>query len=135
MELPKDIFITASATPPASTAQAAFTLPWRHNWWKKSQAVFSSPIGGEAGQQIHRVPRPLEFGREHFPGLGGGDGEGDQRGGTSRSRKVPDMESLPPMAATSSPSWAYRAPSRAEKGLPQRAGSSRSFSKYSWKVR
>ena len=43
MELPKDIFITASATPPASTAQAAFTLPWRHNWWKESQAVFSSP--------------------------------------------------------------------------------------------
>ena len=39
------------------------------------------PIGGEAGQQIHRVPRPLEFGRKHFPGLGGGDGEGDQRGG------------------------------------------------------
>ena len=27
----------------ASTAQAAFTLPWRHNWWKESQAVFSSP--------------------------------------------------------------------------------------------
>ena len=56
-------------------------------------------------------------------------------GGTSMSRKDPDMESLPPMAATPRASWADRAPSRAEKGLPQRAGSSRSFSKYSWKER
>ena len=56
-------------------------------------------------------------------------------GGTSSPRKEPDMESLPPMAATPRPSWADRAPSRAEKGLPQRTGLSRSFSKYSWKER
>ena len=56
-------------------------------------------------------------------------------GGTSRSLKVPDMESLPPMAAAPKSSWASRAPSRAAKGLPQRAGSSRSFSKNSWRVR
>ena len=56
-------------------------------------------------------------------------------GGTSRSIKEPDMESLPPMAAAPKSSWADRAPSRAAKGLPQRAGSLRSFSKYSWRVR
>ena len=56
-------------------------------------------------------------------------------GGTSRSMKDPDMESLPPMAATPRPSWAFRAPSRAAKGLPQRLGSSLRRSKYSWKER
>ena len=52
-------------------------------------------------------------------------------GGTSRSRKEPDMESFPPMAAAPSSICASSAPSRAAKGLPQRAGSLRSFSKNS----
>ena len=56
-------------------------------------------------------------------------------GGTSLSRKVPDMESLPPMAAASRFSWAVNAPSNASKGLPQRLGSFLSFSKNSWRVR
>ena len=41
----------------------------------------------------------------------------------------------PPMAAAPKPSCASKPPSSAAKGLPQRAGSSRSFSKYSWKER
>ena len=45
-------------------------------------------------------------------------------GGTSWSRKVPDMESLPPMAALPSSSWASSAPSRRGEGLaPSAAGS------------
>ena len=45
------------------------------------------------------------------------------------------MESLPPMAARRSPCWAWKAPNKAAKGSPQRAGSSASLGKYSWKVR
>ena len=50
------------------------------------------------------------------------------------SSKEPDMESLPPMAAHPNCSWASIPPSRAARGLPQRVSSSRSRSKYSWKV-
>ena len=45
------------------------------------------------------------------------------------------MESLPPMAATPRPIWARKAPSSAERGLPQRLGSRPRRSKYSWKLR
>ena len=55
-------------------------------------------------------------------------------GGTSSPSKEPDMLSFPPMAGSPRPSWADRAPSKAAAGLPQRAGSSRRRSKYSWKV-
>ena len=53
-------------------------------------------------------------------------------GGTLISIKVPDMESLPPIAGISSSLWTFNAPRRAAKGLPQE-DSSVSFSKYSWK--
>jgi len=56
-------------------------------------------------------------------------------GGTSRSSNEPDMESLPPIAPAPRSTWAISAPSTAAVGLPQRSGSSRSFSKYSWNVR
>ncbi len=56
-------------------------------------------------------------------------------GGTSSASKLPDMLSLPPMAAMPRASWASSAPSSAAIGLPQRAGSLPSRSKYSWKVR
>ena len=56
-------------------------------------------------------------------------------GGTSNCSKLPDMESLPPMAPTPRSTCAISAPSTAAAGLPQRSGSSRSFSKYSWNVR
>ena len=56
-------------------------------------------------------------------------------GGTSSCSKLPDMESLPPMAHTPRSTCAMSAPSTAAAGLPQRSGSSRSFSKYSWNVR
>ena len=55
-------------------------------------------------------------------------------GGTSICSKVPDIESLPPIEAAPSCSWASRLPSRAAIGLPQRVGSSVIRSKYSWKV-
>ena len=55
-------------------------------------------------------------------------------GGTSSSLKLPDMESLPPMEGTPSSFWARNAPRSAAAGLPHRSGTSRSRSKYSWKV-
>ena len=55
-------------------------------------------------------------------------------GGTSRSSKLPDIESLPPMARDAQAHLGHQArPAAAADGLPQRSGSSRSFSKYSWK--
>ena len=56
-------------------------------------------------------------------------------GGTSRFSNEPDMESLPPIAPAPRSTCAISAPSTAAVGLPQRSGSSRSFSKYSWKLR
>ena len=56
-------------------------------------------------------------------------------GGTSSCSKLPDMESLPPMEPIPRSTCAISAPSTAAAGLPQRSGSSRSFSKYSWNVR
>ena len=56
-------------------------------------------------------------------------------GGTSMLSKLPDMESLPPMAATPRSTWAFSAPSSAAKGWPQRSGSLPKRWKYSWKVR
>ena len=56
-------------------------------------------------------------------------------GGTSISRKEPDIESLPPIAAAPNSNWASNAPSSAAKGLPQRVGSLCNFSKNSCKVR
>ena len=52
-------------------------------------------------------------------------------GGTSSCSKLPLIESLPPMAPTPRSAWAMSAPSTEATGLPQRLGSSRSFSKYS----
>ena len=54
-------------------------------------------------------------------------------GGTSSCSKLPDMESLPPMEAHSSCSWASSAPRRAAAGRPHRLGSVRVRGKYSWK--
>ena len=56
-------------------------------------------------------------------------------GGTSKSSNDPLMESLPPMAPTPRSTCAMSAPSTAATGLPQRSGTSRNFSKYSWNVR
>ena len=56
-------------------------------------------------------------------------------GGTSRSSKVPLMESLPPTAATPMSIWALKAPSTAERGWLQRFPSLPGWPKYSWKVR
>ena len=56
-------------------------------------------------------------------------------GGTSMFSNEPDMESLPPMAATPSSTCASSAPSRLAMGRPQRVGSAPRRSKYSWNVR
>ena len=53
-------------------------------------------------------------------------------GGTSSCSKEPDMESLPPIEPTSVSICAMSAPSTEATGLPQRVGSSRRRSKYSW---
>ena len=134
MELPKDIFITASAAP-FSTAQAAFTLPCRCRSWKASQVSFRCSALEEPPKAYTGWPASLNSGDRTSPALTGAMAKEMRVGGTSRSLKVPDMESLPPMAARPKSSWALSAPSRAAKGLPQRSGSLRSFSKNSWKVR
>ena len=46
---------------------------------------------------------------------------------------VPDMESLPPMAAVSSSTCAFNAPSNAPNGNPHLSGSVYICPKYSWK--
>ena len=53
-------------------------------------------------------------------------------GGTSMFSNVPDMESLPPIAATSNSAWAFSAPSNAANGLPHFSGLSPVRPKYSW---
>ncbi len=56
-------------------------------------------------------------------------------GGTSRCSNVPDMESLPPMAATPSSICARSAPNSAASGRPQRSASCPGLGKNSWKDR
>ena len=56
-------------------------------------------------------------------------------GGTSIFSNVPDIESLPPIAAIPSSHCALSAPSSAAAGLPQRDGVFCVRSKYSWNVR
>ena len=132
--LPKDIFMTASARL-FSTAQAAFTFPASDRAWKASHAVCWLSAVPSHRNRYTGWPASLNSGDSTLPALEGAMAKEMRVGGTSISRKEPDMESLPPMAAMPRSSWASKAPSRAEKGLPQRWGSSRSFSKYSWKVR
>ncbi len=52
-------------------------------------------------------------------------------GGTESASKLPDMESLPPMAAIPRPFCASSAPSSAAAGLPHFSGSRPRCSKYS----
>ena len=134
MRLPKDISMTASAMP-CSTAQADLTLPARHSWWKSSQTARWAAAEPSDWNRYTGCPASLNSGDSTSPARMGAMAKEINVGGTSRSLKVPDMESLPPMAAAPKSSWASRAPSRAAKGLPQRRGSSRSFSKNSWRVR
>ena len=133
IRLPKDIFITPSAGQ-FSTAQAAFTLPaWQRPWKVSQRARLSSGLPHK--KAYTGCPGSLNSGERTSPARTGAMAKEMRVGGTSRSIKDPDMESLPPMAGRPYRSWASRAPSRAAKGLPQRLGSSRSFSKNSWKVR
>ena len=131
IRLPKDMFITPSASP-FSAAQAAFTFPAWASWRNASQAArwLSAPPPSGAKRYTGR-PGSLNSGVMTSPAFTGAIAKEMRVGGTSRSIKEPDMESLPPMAAAPKSSWADRAPSRAAKGLPQRAGSLRSFSKNS----
>ena len=82
-----------------------------------------------------RCPAPLNSGEVARFMLPTATAKEIRVGGTSRSSKLPDMESLPPIAPAPRSIWAINAPSTAAVGLPQRSGSSRSFSKYSWKLR
>ena len=125
--------MTASAVL-CSTAQAALTLPLWASWWNASQAAFMFSALPPPKAYTGR-PGSLNSGVMTSPALMGAMAKEISVGGTSRSRKEPDMESLPPIAAAPKSIWASMAPRRAIKGLPQRSGSVRSFSKYSCKVR
>ena len=97
--LPKDIFITASAMPFSAT-QAAFTLPSCANWYSASQEAFRLSAASSLGANRYTgCPASLNSGESTSPALTGAMAKEMRVGGTSRSRKEPDMESLPPMAA------------------------------------
>ena len=109
------IFITASATPPMPAVQAATALPLRRSVGNRSTGVQQRMRFGQAvlvvlrRQQADRVTRRLEFRGDDFAAPGRWRRQRRPSvGGTSRSSKVPDMESLPPMAATPSSIWASR---------------------------
>ena len=98
---PKDIFITASAKP-FSTAQAAFTFPACAKVWNSVQAAFrlsALPSRPSSRNRYTGWPASLNSGEITSPALTGAMAKEMRVGGTSRSRKDPDMESLPPMAA------------------------------------
>ena len=101
--------------------------------WGSGRRLFS--LSRRGASQTRRLPACLNSGLMTFLALPQLTAKETRVGGTSRSSKLPDMESLPPMAATPRSVWAFRAPSRAARGLPQRTGSLPSRSKYSWKVR
>ena len=85
--------------------------------------------------QTTRCPAPLNSGETTFSIDPVATAKLTRVGGTSRSSKLPDMESLPPMEPTPKSTCAMRAPRTEATGLPQRSGSVRRRSKYSWKVR
>lgn len=77
------------------------------------------------------MARLLELGESTSPAFTGAMAKEMRVGGTSLSRKEPDMESF---AADSSPAevqLSLQSAQQGAKGLPQRRGSSRSFSKNS----
>ena len=58
-----------------------------------------------------------------------------KEGGTVISMNVPDMESLPPIAAVPNLCCAHNAPKSAANGLPHFSLSLPRLSKYSWRVK
>ena len=98
VRLPKDIFITASASP-FSAAQAAFTLPARAKPWNDSQAFFCPWAVPSPAKRYTGCPGSLNSGVSVSPARRGAMAKEIRVGGTSKSRNEPDMESLPPMAA------------------------------------
>lgn len=80
-------------------------------------------------------PASLNSGEMTSLALPGAIAKEQSVGGTSIFSNVPDMESLPPIAAMFKSSCASSAPSSAANGLPQRVGSVPMRSKYSWKVK
>ena len=93
------------------------------------------PSSGSAAKYARRLPARLSSPVTAAAVRPGVTAKETSVGGTSRSSKLPDMLSLPPMAAAPSASCASSAPSSAAKGLPQRSGSVRRRSKYSCKLR
>ena len=122
--------------PPQPTAQAARTFPARmSDSISLQRASVASLSKGSAPARARRLPARLNSGETTsvtFPAV---TAKETSVGGTSSFSKLPDMESLPPIAPAPKAICASSAPSRAAKGLPQRSGAVRSRSKYSWKLR
>ena len=140
MELPKHIFETAAAMPPTPTTCAERISPFLIAP-NRAEYFFSASAHTGARESSLSIsiiatlePAFLNSGEITFSTLHGTIAKLTRVGGTSILLKEPDIESLPPMAAAPSPICASYAPSSAARGLPQRLGSLRSFSKYSWKV-
>ena len=134
--LPKAILHRPSAMPPQPTAQAARTWPDRMSSSTcANMASVASASKGSAYRSASRSPGALSSGVTTLSTLPEVTAKLTRVGGTSISSKLPDMLSFPPMAAMPRPSWASSAPRSAAKGLPQRSGSVRRRSKYSWKLR
>ena len=97
IRLPKDIFITPSAML-FSTAQAAFTFPLWASLWNCPQEKLISPVVSPPNRYTG-CPASLNSGESTSPAFTGAMAKEMRVGGTSRSRKEPDMESFPPIAA------------------------------------
>ena len=79
---------------------------------------------GDVGQGTVTAPLMAEGQAHHRIGIfKGAIAKEIKVGGTSKSRKDPDIESLPPMAAAPNSNCASKAPSKAANGFPQRVGS------------
>ena len=138
--LPNAILNNPSAAPPEVKVQVDSTLPAAIHSSTRENTCFTllksgSPSAVYRGWiQYTGCPAPLNSVPTTLPACAVDTANETSVGGTSICSKVPDMESLPPIAPIPSCSCASNAPSSAANGLPQRLGSSFNRSKYSWKV-
>ena len=118
---------------------------WLNRWARESNAKYFEEVLGNGEYHSYFLgmktvtmemeePGCLNSGERARLALPGARAKETRVGGTSRSLKEPDIESLPPMAARRRWCWAWNAPNRAAKGSPQRLGSVPSLGKYSWRV-
>ena len=138
---PRAILVIASDAPPYLRADAASTFPSWLNLYKTSKffLYFSILIVPSSFFSVKSItnfdPASLNSADTTFAAFSTPTANETSVGGTSKSPKLPDIESLPPIAAISRAICTSYAPSNAANGLPHLEESFPSFSKYSWNVK